>query len=65
VTRYALLVLHSFPQDGAQKKQWVAHAQLLNKDIKPTDKLCSQHFLEKYIDRTGQITRLRSDDYLN
>ena len=54
-----------FPKDPEVRLKWVSAARRCNKDGSPFKFgensrlfLCSNHFLEKDFNRTGQITRL-------
>ncbi|XP_037797679.1 THAP domain-containing protein 6-like [Penaeus monodon] len=51
---------HGFPSNTEKRKQWLV--QMHREDWSPTShsKICSDHFLEDDIDRTGQIVRLKA-----
>ncbi|CDQ97871.1 unnamed protein product [Oncorhynchus mykiss] len=56
------VTFHSFPKrDPKRIKEWVG--QMKWKDWQPTPHslLCSEHFEERCMDRTGQTVRLRDD----
>ena len=51
-----------FPRRGvALRQRWIVNMRRDHWIPKPYSTLCSDHFEEKYFDRTGQITRLRAD----
>ncbi|XP_042239142.1 THAP domain-containing protein 2-like [Homarus americanus] len=52
---------HGFPSNPEKRKQWLV--QMHREDWSPTShsKICSDHFEEENIDRTGQIVRLKAN----
>ncbi|XP_072531219.1 THAP domain-containing protein 6-like isoform X2 [Salminus brasiliensis] len=58
-TRSQGITFHRFPSDPALKKQWEFAVRREDFIASPSTVLCSQHFKEEDIDRTGQIVRIR------
>ncbi|XP_072170930.1 THAP domain-containing protein 1-like [Diadema setosum] len=53
---------HRFPKTNhALREQWTINMRRNDWTPKPYATLCSDHFEEKYFDRTGQTTRLREN----
>ncbi|XP_071486418.1 uncharacterized protein [Diadema antillarum] len=53
---------HRFPKRNlALREQWTTNMRRDDWTPKPYSSLCSDHFEEKYFDRTGQTTRLREN----
>ena len=55
------LSFYSFPIDPDRRKSWLVH--LHRQKWKPSShsRVCSDHFIESDIDRTGQVVRLRTE----
>eukprot|EP00794_Sanderia_malayensis_P005759 gene5759-6462_t len=52
---------HSFPYGHERRKQWLLKIDREDWSPAKSSVICSDHFLEKDIDRTGQNVRLRHD----
>lgn len=50
-----------FPSDGVHRKSWEQAVHREGFTATNSSVLCSRHFAEKFIDRTGQIVRLREN----
>ena len=61
IMSYVLCYIGRFPSDEDRMKQWVI--QTHRKDWAPTkhSRICSDHFFEKDLDRTGQVVRVREN----
>ncbi|CAL4073846.1 unnamed protein product, partial [Meganyctiphanes norvegica] len=55
------LYWYRFPNNPERKEEWLKNLRVQNFTPGKWSLLCSDHFLEKYMDRTGQIIRLRNN----
>ena len=51
----------SFPTNPTRRKEWCAKLRRQDFTVKARTLLCSDHFLAKFFDRTGQTVRLKDD----
>ncbi|GAA6106970.1 THAP domain-containing protein 6 isoform X1, partial [Tachysurus ichikawai] len=58
-TKQQGITFHRFPSDAKLRKIWETALRKEGFSATPHTVLCSQHFTEDAIDRTGQIVRLR------
>ena len=51
----------SFPTNHTRRREWCIKLRRQDFTVKARTLLCSDHFLEKFFDRTGQTVRLKDD----
>ncbi|XP_063079343.1 THAP domain-containing protein 1-like [Engraulis encrasicolus] len=52
---------HAFPKDPEKKSVWLIYLHRPNYEPSVHARVCSDHFTESHMDRTGQIIRLREN----
>ncbi|XP_076465863.1 uncharacterized protein LOC143297409 isoform X2 [Babylonia areolata] len=55
------ITFHKFPRDPTQREEWVKAVKRENFKVSKFSRLCSSHFEESCLDRTGQTVRLREN----
>jgi hypothetical protein len=58
---YMINILYRFPKDKVRRKQWMQNIHREKWSPQKQTLICSDHFKESYIDRTGNLVRINQD----